>query len=326
MLFTKDLEQIVFNRHELFDSDELVILSGYLGPSPVSRLETLPLESKVIYGMYGSEGIKPTLHKSLMNIQETTAPSLNILYSKIPVHSKCYLWRRDGTIIYALVGSANFSVNGLTTPLREVLIEAPVDIYEVLNSYVDHITSNSISCLEGVTTRAVTRVLPTDKCLLSLLQRNGDIHAAGGLNWGQNPENHTRPNDAYLPISVDQIRAFPSMFPPKQLAATERGEGRMQRHNDSVDIIWDDGKVMRGLLEGTVPVDGVDYPKQISSFPVKSELGLYIRQRLGVPDGAFVTKEDLERYGRFDVEVKLLEDGIYSFDFSKPSDNTLANL
>ena len=316
MLFTKNLEQIVFNRHESFNSDELVVLSGYLGPTPVSRLETLPFKSKVIYGMYGSEGIKPTLHKSLMNIQETTSSSLNIFYSKIPVHSKCYLWRRNGSIIYALVGSANFSVNGLTTPLREVLIEAPVDTYELLNSYVEHITSNSISCLDGITSKVITRILPTDKCLLSLLKRNGDIHIAGGLNWGQNPENHTRPNDAYLPISVDQIRAFPNMFPPKQLATTEKGEGRVQRHNDAIDIIWDDGKVMRGLLEGTVMVDGVCYPKQISSFPVKSDLGLYIRQRLGVSSDAFVTKEDLEKYGRFDVEVKLLEDGIYSFDFS----------
>ncbi len=319
MLFTKDLEQIVFNRHELFDSDELVVLSGYLGPSPVSKLETLPVKSKVIYGMYGSEGIKPTLHKALLHIQENTPPSLNIFYSKIPVHSKCYLWRNDGIIVYALVGSANFSVNGLTTPLREVLMEVPSDTYDILNSYVEFITNNSISCLEGVTSRAVIRILPTDKCLLSLLKRNGKIHNVGGLNWGQNEENHTRPNDAYLPISVDQIRAFPNIFPPKQLVPTEeRTEGRVQRHNDAIDIIWDDGKVMRGLLEGTVEVDGVLYPKQISSFPVKSDLGLYMRNRIGVTDGAFVTKEDLERYGRLDVEVKLLEEGIYSFDFSRP--------
>lgn len=319
MLFTNDLENIVFNRHELHESDELVVLSGYLGPSPVSKLESLPVKSKVIYGMYASDGIRPTLHNALISIQENTDTDLGIFYSRIPVHSKCYLWRKSGEIVYALIGSANFSVNGLTTPLREVLMEVPDSTYEILNSYVDHISDNSISCLDGQTSRTTTRrVISTDKCLLSLLARGGEIHNAGGLNWGQNPNNHTRPNDAYLPISTDQIRAFPKMFPPKQFESSISGEGRKQRHNDSIDIIWDDGKIMRGLLEGSVDVDGVIYPKQISSFPVKSELGLYLRQRLDVEDGAFVTKADLEKYGRFDVEVKMVEEGIYSFDFSKP--------
>lgn len=318
MLFTKDLEQIVFNRHESYDSDELVVLSGYLGPRPVSRLETLPVNSKIIYGMYGSEGIKPTLHKSLISIQENTPSSLNIFYSKIPVHSKCYLWRKDGMIVYALVGSANFSINGLTTPLREILMEAPIDTYDLLNSYVEFIASNSISCLNGKTSGTTIEILPTDKCLLSLLMRNGEIHNAHGLNWGQHSgSNHTNVNDACIPINIKHIRAFPQMFPPKQLIPRiENIEGRAHRHNEQIEIIWDDGVVMQGLLEGDNWVDGVLYPKQISSFPSKNEMGLYFRKRLGVSAGAFVTKEDLEKYGRFDVEVKLLEDGIYSFDFS----------
>jgi hypothetical protein len=90
----------------------------------------------------------------------------------------------------------------------------------------------------------------------------------------------------------------------------------MQRHNDSIEIIWDDGLTMEGLLEGSQPVEGVIYPKQISSFPIKAELGEYIRTRIGVPLGQPVRRHHLERYGRTDIEVSLLGDGVYKFDFS----------
>ena len=92
--------------------------------------------------------------------------------------------------------------------------------------------------------------------------------------------------------------------------------GRMQRHNDSIEIIWDDGLTMEGLLEGSQPVNDKIYPKQISSFPVKAELGEYIRNRIGVPLGQPVRKHHLERYGRVDIEVSLLGEGVYKFDFS----------
>lgn len=59
MLYHQNLEELIFNRHEVlsFRPDEFIVLSGYLGPSPVARLEELPFSTRVIYGMYGSEGI-----------------------------------------------------------------------------------------------------------------------------------------------------------------------------------------------------------------------------------------------------------------------------
>src|SRR5690606_7734022 len=100
MLFTEELEELIFHRHEIHETDELIVLSGYLGTNPVARLEQLPFQSTVVYGMYGSEGIKPTLHNSLLQIQHKVA-NLNIFYSQLPVHSKCYAWRRKGEIIHA---------------------------------------------------------------------------------------------------------------------------------------------------------------------------------------------------------------------------------
>lgn len=300
----------------MHDTDELIVLSGYLGPKPVARIEELPLNSTVIYGMYGSEGIRPSLHNSLLNIQNSV-DNLNIFYSNLPVHSKCYIWRRRGEIIHSLIGSANFSVNGLTTPFREVLAETTYDTFQPLNEYLSHILNNSISCLEVGTERFVEVTETVDICSMTLLGRNGEVQNAAGLNWGQNPNNHTTPNDAYITIRTAHIRECPNLFPPKQMnPLLLDSRGRMQRHNDSIEIIWDDGITMEGLLEGSQPVDNIVYPKQISSFPSKSQLGEYIRERIGVPLGQPVRRHHLERYGRTDIEISLLGDGVYKFDFS----------
>jgi hypothetical protein len=316
MLYTQNLEELIFHRHEMHDTDELIVLSGYLGPKPVARIEELPFNSKVIYGMYGSEGIRPSLHNSLLNIQNSV-DNLNIYYSNLPVHSKCYIWRKQGSIIHSLIGSANFSVNGLTTPFREVLAETTFDTFQPLNEYLSHILNNSISCLEVGTERFVEVTETIDICSMTLLGRDGEVQNAAGLNWGQNPNNHTTPNDAYIPIRTAHIRECPNLFPPKQMnPLLLDSRGRMQRHNDSIEIIWDDGITMEGLLEGSQPIDNVIYPKQISSFPSKSQLGEYIRERIGVPLGQPVRRHHLERYGRTDIEISLLGDGVYKFDFS----------
>lgn len=256
------------------------------------------------------------MHNSLIGIQNSIS-KLNIFYSNLPVHSKCYAWRKNHKIVHALVGSANFSTNGLTTPFREVLAETTYDTFEPLNFYIQTILNNSISCLEMGIRELVEPITEAETCFLSLLGRNGEVQNIAGLNWGSNPENHTKPNDAYIKIRKQDLLSSPKFFPPKQLNPDIIDKrGRIQRHNDSIEIIWDDGITMEGLFEGTQYKDKISYPKQISSFPVKSELGEYIRGRIGVPLGQPIRKHHLEKYGRGDIEVSLLGEGIYKFDFS----------
>ena len=75
---------------------------------------------------------------------------------------------------------------------------------------------------------------------------------------------------------------------------------------------------MKALLEGVYndKKNNIKYPKQISSFPEKATLGLYLRNRIGVGEEDLVSKNDLEVYGRTNVEVSLIEEGLYYFDFS----------
>ena len=313
MLFTDNLEEIIFNRHQIHETDELIVLSGYLGPNPVKRLEQLPFNSTVIYGMYGSYGIKHTLHNLLVDIHKNVR-NLNIYYSNLPIHSKCYTWKKNGNIVHALVGSANFSTNGLSTPFREILAETTFDTFKPLDNYIQYILKNSILCTD------IEKQLYAENssyCSLSLLARNGEVQDCAGLNWGQNENNHTRINDAYIAIRVNHIKSFPNLFQPKQLNILKKDKrGRVQRNNEAIEIIWDDGTTMEGLLEGSQPINGIIYPKQISSFPRKSELGEYFHNRLNVPLGEPIKKHHLEKYGRTDVMVSLLEEGVYKFDFS----------
>ncbi len=323
MLFNTNLEEIIFHRHQTVRSDELIILSGYLGPNPVERLKDLPLNSTVIYGMYGDRGIQKRLHTALITHQ-LNIPNINIYYSTVPIHSKCYIWKNKKQIQHALIGSANFSTNGLTTPYREILAETTFDTFNPLDEYINRVMKNSILCTDiqevkdGINTINTPSIqISREFCRISLLDsRTGVVQLKSGLNWGQGNA-HTAPNDACLVIRKEYIRQYPNLFPPKQdfTTMTNMG-GRSNRHNDIIEIIWDDGITMNGLLEGSQIENKLKYPNKFSSFPKKSLMGEYLRHRLGVPLGERVSIDDLNKYGRTDINISLLDEGIYYFDFS----------
>jgi len=270
--------------------------------------------------MYGSDGVKSKLHENLLGLNEEI-PNIKILYSKVPVHSKCYAWKDNNRIIHALIGSANFSVSGLTIPYKEILAETTYDTFEPLNAYINTIIQNSIECIDvEIIERQQGREIEiyNEKiCTMTLLDpQTNEVQNSSGLNWGQSAVAHVNPNDALIPIRTVHIRNYPELFPPKQLVPIYDNKGRANRHNDGIDIIWDDGTSMQGLLEGTQPVDGIKYPKQIASAPQKSILGEYIRKRVGVPLGARITKRHLNAYGRTNIDVSLEAEGVYYFDFS----------
>jgi len=321
MLFYENLEEIIFQRHNTHLSDELIILSGYIGPHPVERLGGLPFSSSVIYGMYNSDGIRAGLHNSLTALQ-TKLNNVDIYYSNITVHAKCYAWKRNSKIVHALIGSANFSTNGLSSPNREVLAETTIDTFHPLDDYISNVLNNSILCLDGEVGSGARAPIPetrtTEYCRMTLPDpRTDEVQNYSGLNWRQGPEHHTRPNDSCIPIRASHIRNYPELFPPKLSAPTMPGEGgRSLRHNDKIEIIWDDGRIMEGLLEGSYVINRIKYPKQISSFPNKDTLGKYFRNRIEVPDGEPIWKQDLEQYGRTHIDVSLTGEGVYFFDLS----------
>lgn len=333
MLYREGLWELIFCRYKnLPTCDEMIVISGYIGPNPIRQLGKLPLNATVIYGMYGSEGIQKSLHSALVKENEEIN-NLKILYSSRPVHSKCYIWRNKGKVIHALIGSANFSNNGLLTPDKEVLAETTNDTFEPLNNYYKQILEWSIPCKMAVVknnkvrTLEVPQIFDPEVCELPLyIVKDGKkiVPEGSGINWGMAKlkGSHVNIDDAYIKISMNLVEQYPQLFPrkskgPKNLNNVVRID---HRDNDNIEIIWDDGTTMTGLLEGTIPRvengEVVSYPKQIASTPRKSQLGKYLRKRLGIPSGKFITLEDLQRYGRDYISVSLQGEGIYYFDFS----------
>ncbi|MDD5793017.1 MAG: NgoFVII family restriction endonuclease [Erysipelotrichaceae bacterium] len=341
MLFYQNLDKIIYNRNQLLTCDELFIISGYVGPYPIKELEKLSIKSTVIYGMYGSDGIQRSLHGALVSASKELS-NVKVLYSTIPIHSKCYIWKYKGEVRSALVGSANFSTNGLTTPFKEILADATADTFDPLDQYLDMIMSNAISCTDAKVSENKKKIHllnedtnPTvydkDVCSMPLfIIENGHaiVPAQSGINWGMAKlsGSHVNINDAYIRIGTDLLEHYPELFPKKQGCPSDGEEiSRIgHRHNDSIEIIWDDGTTMTGLLEGSIQriVNGSKalFPKQISTTPSKSELGKYLRQRMGLKEGYQITYEDLKSYGRTTIDVSLQGEGIYYFDFSVRND------
>ena len=59
-----------------------------------------------------------------------------------------------------------------------------------------------------------------------------------------------------------------------------------------------------------------DGDKAIHSRPPNAILGKYLRARLGLHDGEYVTKSHLDDYGRTDVTIYKEDDETYHLDFS----------
>lgn len=128
----------------------------------------------------------------------------------------------------------------------------------------------------------------------------GDVPKKSGLNWGF-AHAHVSTADAYIALRREFFEEHPNFFPS---------------HGSIINVLWDDGKRMDCLLEGTQIIDGHVVPKQISTYDDKSELGVYLRKRMRLSHNHLITIEDLRTYGRTDIEVSLLNNSDYYFDFS----------
>lgn len=338
-----NLYSLVFDKS--VDATDLIIVTGYIGPAIVQDLKESPYNTKVFVGMYGST-ISSIIHNSLL--KSNSFDNVKIFYTKILVHSKCYIWKKGEQIVRVLIGSANFSTSGLRTPKKEILGELGSDTFDQILTYLRLIESDSYSVKDyvpGISSTVgyfdeVTQSISEREVEISLLAARsggsdnilgvstnpGDVHASAGLNWGFS-NGLPKPNDAYIKIPVEQINNNPMMFPEKN-----------DDVNDPIDVIWDDGTEMQLLLEGNQTAMSKNYPKQISSYKNKSVIGIYLRKRIGeklgkdlvLPDiskdefkdnamnykDKLITKDMLIEYGRSSINIKLIGDRTYYFDFS----------
>ena len=221
-----------------------------------------------------------------------------------PVHSKTYCWLRGDKTAAGFVGSANYSFNGFLGGQREVMSESdPV----ALNNYFVKLKRQSTSCLASNCYDLVNIHEPRQRSTpevnvtwnsrsddpsvrLSLLVKGGKTHHRSGINWGQ--RNNRDQDEAYIPVPVSIQRT--GFFP-------ETGE--------RFSVIADDGWVV-DMVRRQASGKGIHTPDD------NALLGRYLRGRIGVPLGEYVTVDHLNNYGRTDVEFIRVGDREYFMDFS----------
>ena len=305
-------------------ADTLKIISGYATSTMVSgHLEDLHqknLNARILLlvGMCPTDGLSMSNHQGFQSIINSNIDAFknhficSYIYKAPPVHSKLYIWYKEKSLYKAFIGSANYTRNAFYSQ-RELLaricddnIEQYYQILEQDSIYCNQPEAEELVCVHNdgnyyrkhlhedsnvVNTKdAITAIEHITVSLLS--NRTGEVQNRGGLNWGQRPGRE--PNQAYIQLPPDVYNG--DFFPKAPQPFT---------------IVTDDSKtfICRRAEK--------DEQGQTIHTPLNNSLlGEYFRNRLGLANGAFITKNDLERYGRTDVIFYKFDNDEYYMDFS----------
>jgi hypothetical protein len=299
-------------------AQKLLVISGYATPTMASwhmmRIKELglkPIDIQLIVGMTNYGGLTIDAHEGftqLVNAQNKSNLSsfqCQYIFQGAPLHSKIYLWLKDDVPFEAYTGSANYTQAGFSTNRREYIV--PCNAEEAFD-YFNNVECDSIYCTHSEIEDNIV-LTPTHPVLdsesehthtfrgegiipvtLSLLARNGETGCKSGLNWGQRAGRE--PNQAYigLPATVARTGFFPL--------------GKQH-----FSVVTDDNKQLILRVEQ-------QNDKAITTPMNNSLLGEYFRNRIGVANGAYIARADLETYGRTDVNFYKLDEEHYYMDFS----------
>lgn len=327
-MLTADLLRKVLIEPAKQGCDKLYIVSGYGTPAMAFRhLQMLKaigpeFEVEVILGMCARDGLGQSHHLGFKKLVEEDFKGrlkCSYLIRPPPVHSKVYAWYRGNRPVMGFAGSPNYTQVAFSANQREFVAECrAADCRAYFDSliddtiYCDHVdVENEIAIFndrdfysgqrrrrivedfEPTSPGVVVEGLP--RVTISLLDSKGNLPPRSGLNWGQRPEYHREPNQAYIKVPSTVSRA--GFFPP-------RGE--------DFTVVTDDGKVL-------ICRSAQDNAKAIQTPHNNSLIGIYFRRRLGLPSGQLVTLDDLKRYGRTTVDFTKIDDETYRMDFSSPT-------
>ena len=336
MLTENLFEQVLIDPARNQRANRLLIVSGFATAAMASmhmkslrELELIDLKIELIVGMANSRsGIPIAQHnafKKLAGDNRYDADfSCRYIVSGDPVHAKVYCWLKDSKPVTAFMGSANYSMLAFRDSEDDASkgqVEAMIEISDQCaeaKAFYSKVVKQTDNCLSETVEQYINFQLPVplmsdledekqSKTLtpsskvsateglpqvkLSLLDsKSGDTPRTSGINWGKRPDRNQ--NQAYLNIPVDIRRS--GFFPV-------RGQRFVVETDDGYIFI-----MARRQDEGK----GLHTPDD------NSELGWYLRKRMGVPNGEYVTREDLEGYGRSDIVFTKIDDETYHMDFS----------
>lgn len=310
MITNNILNEILIN--PIDNNDELLILCGYATPNMASwyikylEEQNLPLvKQSIIIGMCPSIGISKEIHSGfqLLQKEQESIFQCSYIYKLPPIHANIYIWRNHNELTCAFCGSADFIQKSFLSKQIEVMCECnPSDAFTLYSKYeknsiyctsndVDNViqvnNKNPIFDFQNKTDHITENEI--ESITLPLLTKSGNVGTKSGLNWGQRKGREK--NQAYIPYNKESRK---DNFFPQQGHFT---------------VLTDDNHTLILRLEQ-------QNNKAITTPLRNADLGEYFRNRLELPNGALIKKDDLIKYGRTDVTFYKLDDETFYMDFS----------
>ena len=296
--------------------NRLRIVSGFATPNmAVRHMEQLSkcgakIDIDLIIGMTRHAGIERARHVGFQKLASKGAYGLNINCRYVvkgnAVHAKTYCWLKDKQPILGFTGSANYSLTAFGKSQTENMTQ---DVAADTSNFYKKIKKQTEDCLlrniesHLTLTEAKQFVAPSKRVSraneqideaagevhLSLLTRAGETPNRSGINWGQRANRDQ--NQAYIniPAKIGKSGFFPSRY--EQFA-----------------VLTDDD-------ESFIMVRAQDDGKGLETTQNNALLGAYLRSRMGLPSGIYVTRAHLEAYGRTFVTFKKIDEETYLMDF-----------
>lgn len=306
MMYTDLFDRVLVEPASADADMQLLVLSGFANANMAHRhLKALsdvglPASVDLIVGMTGYQGIDVAHHRALYDLA-TRNPYKSEFRCRymLParrVHAKAYLWLRDRTPFKAFVGSANYTMSGFLRSQVEAMAETdPQNVWQ----FITDMATFAVDCYDDTIAEQVSindrrqeyAPMTQDKVVLSLLSsRTDQTHEKAGLNWGQRKGRDR--NQAYIPVPAQHTEFFPP-----------RGQQFTAYTDDDQSFVF---------------VKAQDGGKALHTTHSNAELGRYIRMRLGLESGEFITRQHLEDYGRTDIDFIKFDEETYEMDFSPP--------
>lgn len=257
---------------------DLLIASGYATASMAHKhlgeptIKDNGVKVRLVYGMAPADGVS-LVDDAMFRRLESESGIFECHYRiDLPAdHSKVYVWLSDDSPIAAFAGSANYTQRGF---LGNHQLETMCEIDpQRARDYFQSVLSGAMEIGHDEIEEHVTLFSPEQQeagagdCVsLSLITRRGIVAERSGLNWGQRPEQHRNPNQAYLRIPSEIARA--GFFPSRATRFT---------------VLTDDGYSF-------IAVTAQDNDKAIHTPDGNYILGEYFRRRIGVALGSPVER------------------------------------
>lgn len=337
--YNKDLYHHIIE--EFADSaTELRIITGY-GSYTVTEhlLRSYPhLRISLYIGMTSTDGISQETHDNFLRLVKQYTNRLDVYYqiTHPSTHIKLYTWLKNGNVVTNILGSANFTENGLFK-LNELMVESDLDYSNVFAKQI----SFSIACTSekvydniNIYEEEVELLDSNDKTPSIIndeaqsYSRSSNTNEEFSVNYSIGNRNPfyiyrhqlrgivSSPKRIEIPVILKNVgnydtRGINNRFRSNQLGYLMKTNRYPFKNFFPLDIpltfYTDDGRELKGMV----------YESRIDNLYFDDDIYGYFFNRLNLSELRPISQLDLDEYGRESITIFKLNETEYLFDFSK---------